>query len=79
MAAIGQNLDALGVSASIQDDDLITDAVVILKVLEGDGSVRLSTAWSEGMSWIERLGMVTAAKACEMPKPEDILPADDGA
>jgi hypothetical protein len=31
------------------------------------------------MSWIERLGMVTAAKACEMPKPEDILPADDGA
>lgn len=64
---IGEILDGLGVRATQNEGDLVSDALVILKVVEPDGGVRLSLAWSEGMSWIERLGMVTAAQALEVP------------
>lgn len=75
---LGDMLDKLGVRSGIAPDDLVTDAMVLLKVLEPDGSVRLAFAWSEGMSWIERLGMVTAAQAVEMP-PSHYGTAEDGA
>lgn len=64
---IGELLDQRGIRASVDDDDLVTDALVVMKVIDADGHVRLSLAWSEGMSWIERLGMLHAAAASETP------------
>lgn len=74
---IGDRLDGLGVTASIRDTDLVTDAVVVLKVLDESGGVRLSIAWSDGMSWIERLGMLHAAELIERPGPSDATEPDD--
>ncbi|WP_435209589.1 hypothetical protein [Streptomyces sp. bgisy034] len=62
---IGQLIDTLGVEADLDEGDLPTDAFVILKVVKADGTVSLANARSEGLDWITRLGMVTAAQAIE--------------
>jgi hypothetical protein len=62
---IGQIVDGLGVKPTINDGDLISGVVVLLEVVEDDGSERLSIAWSEGMSWMKRTGMLHHALAKE--------------
>ena len=66
---IGQLLDSLGVTSTIAPDDLPVSALVLLKVVDADGDVRLAAAWSDGMDWITRLGMLAAATASETPDP----------
>ena len=66
---IGQLLDNLGVAAAIAPDDLPVAALVLLKVVDADGGVRLSLAYSGGMDWRARLGMLPAAPASETPDP----------
>ena len=67
MSGIADIVESLGVTLSVRDDDLVTDVVVIAKVVEADGSVRLALTWSEGMSWIERYGLLTAATVIDSP------------
>ncbi len=64
---LGGLIDALGVTQRVADDELVTSAVVLLKVVAPDGEVSLRAAWSEGMSWIERIGMLRAAERAELP------------
>ena len=66
---IGQLLDSLGVTSTIAPDDLPVAALVLLKVVDATGGVRLNLAYSDGMDWITRLGMLTAATASETPDP----------
>ena len=66
---IGQLLDNLGVAAAIAPDDLPVAALVLIKVVDADGGVRLSLDYSVGMDCITRLGMLTAATASETPDP----------
>ena len=66
---IGQLIDSLGVTSTIAPDDLPVAALVLLKVVDADGDVRLAAAWSDGMDWITRLGMLAAATASETPDP----------
>lgn len=65
-AVIGELLDGLGVVATLSPDDMPTDALVLLKVVQADGSVRMVSAWSDGMSWIERIGMLEVGRHEEM-------------
>lgn len=58
---IASIIESLGVSLTLADNDLVTDAVVIANVVEADGTVRLALAYSDGMSWVTRLGLLTAA------------------
>ena len=64
---VGNLLDSLGVAYSPDEGELVSDALVIMKVVREDGSVGLRVAWSEGMSWVERLGMLHAAELFERP------------
>ncbi len=66
---IGQLIDSLGVTSTIAPDDLPVAALVLLKVVDATGDVRLILAYSDGMDWITRLGMLTAATASETPDP----------
>lgn len=66
---LGDRIDGLGCTTTLEDGDLIAGAVVLLKVVEPDGTVRLSMTWSEGMAWTERLGMLHAALASDTPSP----------
>jgi hypothetical protein len=57
---IGQTLDNLGVTQELSDGDLITDALVLTKIVGPDGRVQLGIATSEGMSWLDKLGLAHA-------------------
>lgn len=70
---LGQIIDGLGCTPTINEGDLVADAVVVMKVIEPDGSVRLSITWSESLSWIERLGMLRAAERMDLPVQSDAL------
>lgn len=59
---IGQALDSIGVTARLDDDELIDGAIVILRVIEADGSIRHTQAWSNGLDWITRRGLVEIAR-----------------
>lgn len=58
---IGEIVDGLGCELQLDDDEMITDAIVILKTVDGDGDVSLVSRFSAGMSWIERIGMLDVA------------------
>ncbi|PJN24050.1 hypothetical protein [Kitasatospora sp. CB02891] len=60
--AIGHVLDALNVTATLNEGELVAGAVVLLKVLQEDGETRLSLTYSDGLGWIERIGMLRVAE-----------------
>lgn len=59
---IGRILDGLGVELSLDDSDLVESAVVIVKVLSEAGETSVGLAESDGCSWVEQLGLITAAR-----------------
>jgi len=68
---LGQLIDSMGITHEVRPDESVCGAVVLLTVEEPDGHVSLRCAWSEGMTWVERLGLLRAAERAELP--------DDGA
>jgi hypothetical protein len=68
---LGQLIDSLGITHEVGPDEQVCGAVVLLTVAEPDGHVSLRCAWSDGMTWVERLGLLRAAERAELP--------DDGA
>ena len=64
---LGEMVDQLGVSQQIEDGEQVCGAVVLLTVEEPDGHLSLRCAWSDGMTWIERIGLLRAAERAELP------------
>lgn len=64
---IGEIIDGLGLRMPLKEGDLVSEVVVVAKVIEADGQVRMSSSWS-GDDWISRLGLLTAAQELEIPK-----------
>lgn len=62
---IGDALDNLGITTSLPDGALISNAVVVLKILLPSGATRLAIAYSEGLDWIDRAGLLHVAHAME--------------
>jgi hypothetical protein len=62
---IGDVIDGLGITSAISEGELVAGAVVLFKVLQADGSIRLSLSHSEGLGWIERAGMLRVAEVLE--------------
>ena len=61
--ALGDTLDRLGVTADLDDTDLVCSAVVVLSVLvEGESNPRLTIATSEGIAWVEQAGLLRLAE-----------------
>ena len=65
--ALGELIDSLGVVQRVEPGEQVCGAVVLLTVEEPDGHVSLRCAWSEGMTWIERIGLLRAAERAELP------------
>jgi hypothetical protein len=74
---IGQLLDTLGVLAPLDDGDMPTDALVILKIVKADGQVSLIKGRSESLDWVTVLGMLTAALEIENGGYEQAREDDD--
>ena len=69
---LGNLIDSLGVVHTPEEGELVSGVVVLLKTVDDEGLVGLRIAWSDGMSWIDRLGMLRAAEQIEIPdRPED--------
>ena len=64
---LGDLINQLGVSQQLDPDENVCGAVVLLTVEEPDGHLSLRCAWSEGMTWIERIGLLRAAERAELP------------
>lgn len=62
---IGQIIDGLEVGDTLTPGDLVASAIVITEVIDEDGDTRLSVAWSEGLSFLKRAGMLHYAFAME--------------
>ncbi|MFG3046236.1 hypothetical protein ACGFZR_15070 [Streptomyces sp. NPDC048241] len=58
---IGELLDHLDVTADLDEGDLILDALVILKVLQPDGSIALSIGGTDTRDWINQTGLLHSA------------------
>ncbi len=57
----GPIIDGLGVTIDLSDGDLVSDAVVIAKVVTADGGVTVALSSSESMSWLDQFGLIAAA------------------
>lgn len=55
-------LEQLGISIDLGAGDLIASAVMITKIVKPDGSVVVGIYDSDGMSWVDQLGLLAAAK-----------------
>lgn len=64
---MGSVIDSLGVEHTPDEGELVSAAVVLLKVHSPNGEVYLRSCVSEGTSWIETLGMLRAAEFVELP------------
>jgi acyl-CoA hydrolase len=59
---IGPILDGLGVTIDLDDGELVETALVVTKLVNADGQVLLGLYGPDGMSWLEKLGLIEAAK-----------------
>jgi len=72
VAPIGNLLDSLGVTAELENTDLVSSAVVVMAVLvDGDSNPRLVIANSDGMSWIEQAGLLRLAERICSESPDE--------
>ena len=68
---IGDILDGLGIVATVEPGTLVASAIVILKTVLPDGQTRLSVAYSDGLGWIERAGMLHVAASVDLADTTD--------
>jgi hypothetical protein len=59
---IGPILDGLGVTVELDEGDLIASALVIAKVVDANGDTALSLSTSDGLSWIDKNGLLSSAQ-----------------
>ena len=62
---VGALLDGLGIKVALGEGELVASAIVLVKVLQPDDMTRLALAYSEGLGWIERAGMLHVALAVD--------------
>lgn len=74
MSSAGEMIDALGVTFDLDENQHLSDVVVIGRVADLEcGTTGLLVSTSKGIDWIIRLGMVEAARraiACDDYDPE---------
>jgi len=76
--SLGQIIDGLGVDGmDLAEGELAAAAIVLMKVIDNDGDVVFRCAWSDGMSWLERRGMVETARDGEVVAPPEYFEDDE--
>ena len=73
---LAEVLMTYGLTIALDDDDIVTDAVVITRINSASGVTRLGVAESVGLDWIMRTGMLSAAQAINNA-PAEMVDDDD--
>jgi hypothetical protein len=68
---VGPIVSQHDVTMGLRDDDLVEAVIVIAKIVEPDGDVRLHCGYTPGTSWLERVGMLRAAERAELPESRE--------
>jgi len=76
-ATLGQHIDGLEIVPTLDEGDLIASAIVILEIIEEDGSSRLCVTWPDDMSFIKRNGMLSIALAQDLDSSGPIRRDED--
>lgn len=63
---IGDLVDARGVAVTLDEDDIITDVVIIAEVINEDNESRVVVVSGEGTNWLKEIGMIATAKAARL-------------
>lgn len=71
---IGNLLDSLGIDLDLDDGELVAGALVLLKTVDEDGAIGLRIRWSDGLDYLERIGMLYAGRTIET---QNLGAADD--
>lgn len=74
---IGPILDGLGVSIDLADGDLVSDAVVVAKVVDGDGNVSVALSSSESASWLDQMALLVAGSDIVRATRYEVRDTDD--
>jgi hypothetical protein len=62
----GEIIDGLGCTLEeLPDSSLPAGAIVLIKYVDDAGDVGLLLSFSDGLSWLERVGMLAYANAIE--------------
>ena len=59
---IGPILDGLGITLDLDQGELVETALVLTKIVADDGEVLLGVYGPDSLSWLEKLGLIEAAK-----------------
>lgn len=51
--------------SELEQGALVSDVLVLVKYVDHDGKVGLTAAWSDGLDWISRRGMIEAIRDTE--------------
>jgi hypothetical protein len=63
---LGPIIDGLDITVDfLRPGDIVSDAVVLLKIVDSEGGIRLASAHGP-MSWIERQGMLRVAEKLDL-------------
>jgi hypothetical protein len=69
---LGDIVDALGVTHTAMTGETVHGAMVLLKIVDEDGSVTLGAEWSPELTWLERAGMLREAEHAERRRHRDL-------
>ena len=71
-------LQALGISIdNLGKADLIASAVLLVRVIEEDGTEFVGHYSSDGLSFVEKVGMLRVAERMTLGQINDLLDGDD--
>lgn len=71
-------LEALGINVdNLEPGDLIASALLLVRVIEEDGSEYVGHYSSDGLSFVEKVGMLRVAERMTLGQINDILDGDD--
>ena len=71
-------LEALGINVNnIEPGDLIASALLLVRVIEEDGTEYVGHYSSDGLSFVEKVGMLRVAERMTLGQINDILDGDD--
>jgi hypothetical protein len=70
---IGPILDGLGITVDLDEGELVETALVVTKLVTADGQVLLGLYGPDSLSWLDKLGLIEAARkrVSDTPWSED--------
>ena len=70
-------MDSLGIKVDIGPNDLVASALLLVRVIEEDGTQYVGHYSSDGLSFVEKVGMLRVAERMTLGQMYDVPDGDD--